>query len=254
MKSIILKGILLMAVLSLSTEGMMAQGFLKKLQKSVESVAATSASENQSEQTQPADSVDIKELLANPPAYSIKKVILTDESGEKITNEDGTIKYHYLVVDDNTGKVCTAEHSKKIVNARLKAFGTILAKVGASAAYGALGGLLAKDKKAAISGAAMGAAVGLLASADDIKQIKELNKSLKAYKEKLEVYQKTFTEEGTPIDASINLADVEGIDFTEAEELTKSAADVKAELAESNAASESLSDGDIDAILEAETK
>ena len=47
----------------------------------------------------------------------------------------------------------------------------------------------------------------------------------------------------------INLADVEGIDFTEAEELTKSTADVKAELAESNAASESLSDVNIDEIL-----
>ena len=231
-----------MAVLSLSTEGMMAQGFLKKLQKSVESVTSTSTSENQPEEAQPADSVDIKELLANPPAYSIKKVILTNESGEKITNEDGTIKYHYLVVDDNTGKVCTAEHSKKIVNARLKAFSIIMAKIGTGAAYGALQGILAKDKKAAITGAATGAAVGLLASADDIKQIKELNKSLKAYKEKLEVYQKTFTEEGTPIDASINLKDVEGIDFTESEELTKSAADVKAELMASNEAEELLGD------------
>ena len=103
-----------------------------------------------------------------------------------------------------------------------------------------------KDKKAAIAGAATGAAAGLLASADDIKQIKKLNKSLKAYKKQLEAYQKTFTEEGTPIDASINLADVDGIDFTEAEELTKSAADVKAELAESSAASESLDDVDFD--------
>ena len=231
-----------MAVLSLSTEGMMAQGFLKKLQKSVESVTSKSASENQSEQAQPADSVDIKELLANPPAYSLKKVILTNENGENITNEDGTIKYHYLVVDDYTGKVCTAEHSKKIVNARLKAFGTILAKVGAGAAYGALGGLLANDKEAALIGAGAGAVTGLLASADDIKQVKKLNKSLKAYKEKLEIYQKTFTEEGTPIDASINLKDVEGIDFTESEELTKSAADVKAELAASNEAEESLGD------------
>lgn len=222
----------------------MAQGFLKKLKKGVESVTSTNASENQSEQ--PADSVDVKDLLANPPAYSIKKVVLTNENGEKITNEDGTVKYHYLVVDDNTGKVCTVEHSKKIVNARLKAFGTILAKVGGGAAVGALQGLLVKDKKAAIAGAATGAAAGLLASADDITQIKKLNKSLKAYKKQLEVYQKTFTEEGTPIDASINLADVDGIDFTEAEELTKSAADVKAELAESSAASESLEDINFD--------
>lgn len=244
MKSLILKGIVLMAMLSFNTEGVMAQGFLKKLKKSVESVTSTNTSENQTEQ--PADSVDVKDLLANPPAYSIKKVVLTDEKGEKITNEDGTIKYHYLVVDDNTGKVCTAEHSKKIVNARLKAYGTILAKVGTSAAMGALGGLMQKDKKAAIAGAATGAAVGLLASADEMKQIKELNKSLKAYKKQLEVYQKTFTEEGTPIDASINLADVEGIDFTEAEEVTKSTADVKAELAESIAASESLEDIDFD--------
>ena len=244
MKSLILKGILLVAVLSFNAEGVMAQSFLKKLKKGVESVTSTKVSETQSEQ--PTDSVDVKELLANPPAYSIKKVILTDENGEKIMNEDGTVKYHYLVIDDNTGKVCTAEHSKKIVNARLKSFGTILAKVGGGAAVGALGGLLKKDKKAALKGAAIGAAAGLFASTDDMKKIKALNKSLKEYKKQLEVYQKTFTEEGTPIDASINLADVEGFDFTEAEELTKSASDVKAELAESNAASESLDDVDFD--------
>lgn len=243
MKSVIMKGILLMTVLSFSIEGSMAQGFLKKLKKGVEAVTETTTSENQSEQ--PTDSVDVKDLLANPPAYSIKKVVLTNENGEKITNEDGTVKYHYLVVDDNTGKVCTAEHSKKIVNARLKSFGTILAKVGGGAAVGLASGLLQKDKKAAIAGAATGAAAGLLASSDDIKQIKKLNKSLKAYKEKLEVYQKTFTEEGTPIDASINLKDVEGIDFTESEELTKSAADVKAELAASSEAAESLDDVDL---------
>ncbi|MBE6281992.1 MAG: hypothetical protein E7095_08060 [Bacteroides sp.] len=246
MKSLILKAFVLMAVLSLSSEGVMAQGFLKKLKKSVESVTSTSTSEEQSKQEQPADSVDVKDLLANPPAYSIKKVVLTDENGEKIMNEDGTVKYHYLVIDDNTGKACTAEHSKKIVNARLKSYGKILAKVGSGAAIGALGGLLQKDKKAAIKGAAIGAATGILASGDDIKQIKKLNKSLKAYKKQLEIYQKTFTEEGTPIDASINLADVEGIDFTEAEVLTKSAADVRAELAESNTESESLEDVDLD--------
>lgn len=244
MKNIILKGIVLVAILSFNTEGMIAQSFLKKLKKGVESVTTTNTLENQSEQ--PADSVDVKDLLANPPVYSIKRVVLTNEKGEEITNEDGTIKYHYLVVDDNTGKVCTAEHSKKIVNAKLKAYGTILAKVGSNAALGALGGILQKDKKAAIAGAATGAAVGLLASADDIKQIKTMNKSLKAYKKQLEVYQKTFTEEGTPIDASINLADVDGIDFTEAEVLTKSAADVKADLAESSAVAESLDDVNFD--------
>ena len=92
MKSLILKGILLVAVLSFNAEGVMAQSFLKKLKKGVESVTSTKVSETQSEQ--PTDSVDVKELLANPPAYSIKKVILTDENGEKIMNEDGTVKYH----------------------------------------------------------------------------------------------------------------------------------------------------------------
>lgn len=246
MKSLILRGMLLVAALSFNAEGVVAQGFLKKLKKGVESVTSTNTSETQSGQEQPTDSVDVKELLANPPAYSIKKVVLTDENGEKITNEDGTVKYHYLVIDDNTGKVCTAEHSKKIVNARLKSFGTILAKVGGSAAVGALGGLLKKDKKAALKGAAIGAAAGLLASTDDIKKIKALNKSLKEYKKQLEVYQKTFTEEGTPIDASINLADVEGIDFTDTEEMTKSLAEFKAEVAESKAESESLDDVDFD--------
>ena len=47
----------------------------------------------------------------------------------------------------------------------------------------------------------------------------------------LEAYQKTFTTEGTPIDANVDLSNVDGFDFTEGESVSQSAESLKAELA-----------------------
>lgn len=65
---------------------------------------------------------------------------------------------------------------------------------------------------------------------------------MKACKKILKEYESTFTEEGTPIDASIDLTNVNGINFAECEEITKSAADVRNEFAASKTEGESLED------------
>lgn len=229
-----------------------AQGFLNKLTKGLDKVSKTAdkvgdAADVMDKATAAAgnDSAAVKKAkLLNAPQYKVNKIIQTDANGNPMLNEDGTTRYTYLVTD-NEGKVCDATVAKNMVNSRLKAYGNILAKVGTGALAGAAKGLLSGKKKDAIIGGVVGGAAGLALSANDIKTIKGLNKSLKELKNTLEVYQTNFTEEGLPKDASIDLSNVEGIDFTKCEELTKSAADVKAEL-EASVANVPTSDMDFD--------
>lgn len=238
-----------------------AQGWLKKLGKGIENVAKTgedvlekgtdvlntlSATDSTATDTTAAGKQLSKEqLLENVPHYTVKKVIELGENGDTLRNDDGTIIYKYRVFDKDD-KACDPDVAQKMVKSRLKAYGTILAKVGGGAALGALGGLMGKNKKDAIAGAAVGGLAGLAMSGPELKKIKQLNKSLKEYNKTLAAYKKTFNEEGLPIDASIDLSDVDGVDFTKSEELTKDAAEVKAELAASKLEGESLEDIDID--------
>lgn len=259
MKKIALKCLAVAALLAFGTADTQAQGFLKKLGKGIEKVASTGAdvlekstdvletvnSVTATDTTSTSNQLTTNQLLENPPHYTVKKVIETTEGGDTLRNDDGTVRYHYLVFDKDD-KACDVDAAQKMVNSRLKAYGAILAKVGGGAAVGALGGLMKKDKKQALTGAAVGGLAGLAMSGPEIAKIKELNKSLKEYKKTLAVYKNTFTEEGLPIDASIDLSNVDGIDFTKSEELTKDAAEVKAELAASKLESESLDDLDID--------
>ena len=101
------------------------------------------------------------------------------------------------------------------------------------------------SKKGAWIGAGVGAAAGVLASMNDIKAVKEQVKLMKECKKVLSAYQNTFTEEGLPMDASVDLSNVDGINFSECEEITKSAADVRAELLASQEEGESLEDVEI---------
>lgn len=267
MKKQLFKSLALAAVLALATSNVQAQGFFKKLEKGLNK--ATKAIDNGTKELDKgtkkldnltsnltttdangtattADSAKIskEDLIDNAPHYTVKKVYETAENGDTLRNDDGTIRAHYLVFDKDD-KVCDANTAQKMINSRLKAYGAIIAKVGGGAALGVAAGLLSKDKKAALTGGLTGALAGLALSSGDMKKIKELNKSLKAYKATLAAYQKTFTEEGLPIDATVDLSNVDGIDFTKADELTKEAAEVKAELAASKAAGESLEDLDI---------
>lgn len=158
--------------------------------------------------------------------YSVKKVIETDENGNQLLNDDGTVKYYYLVIDNN-GNVCDATTAQAMVKFRNKAYRKIILNV----ALG--GGLGAYEGKGKLEGILAGTLTGVLTSVEDIATIFTLNKQLKTLKKTLVAYKKTFTDEGLPIDPSVDLSDVDGIDFTKSEELTKTAADVKAELAAS---------------------
>lgn len=199
MKKLILKGLVLLAILSFNTVDASAQGFLKKLKKGAEAVVS-----NNAEAEQPVDSIAVNDLLENVPVYQVNKVVFTDKDGKELTNEDGSVKYAFFVVDSITGKVCTVDHAKKIVNARLKEVGKILGKVGGGAL---LGGLASGDAKGALVGAGAGAAKSI--ADGDFKRIGILNKSLKKYKDVLEDYEKTFTDVGTPKDANVDLKDYE---------------------------------------------
>ena len=247
MKKIFFKSIAIAITTSLfCTTSLSAQGFLNKLKKATDKVesdsktvasvtGATTASTEQG-----TDSISPKEFLEKAPSYTVKKVIETDSLGKAITNEDGTTRYSYLLIDKD-GKVCEKNAVRKHLNSALKSGTFILLKVGGGATAGALAGKkIGGSKKSAWIGAGVGAAAGLLGSANDIKAVKQQIKLMKECKKVLKAYEKTFTEEGTPIDASIDLANVDGINFTECEEITKSAADVKNEFLASKTAGESL--------------
>lgn len=255
MKHTLLKYVAITMAISFYATGVSAQGFLNKLKKAtekvesvsktVESVTGSTSTDQQSDGQQATDSISPKDFLENAPSYTVKKVIETDSLGQTITNEDGTTKYKYLLINKD-GKVCEKNAVKKHLNSALKSGAFILLKVGGGATAGALIGKKAGgSKKNAWIGAGVGAAAGLLGSAKDIKAVKKQVKLMKECKKLLKVYEKTFTEEGTPIDASIDLANVEGINFNECEEITKSAADVKNEFLASKTEGESLDDVEI---------
>lgn len=246
MKTVLLKNVVVTLVVGLATTTVSAQGFLKKLQKAadkVESVTKTveAVTGSATADEQPSDSISPSDFLTTVPLYQVKKVIETDEVGAVITNEDGTTKYKYLLIDKD-GKVCDRKTAKKHLNSALKSGSLILLKIGGGAAGGALLGKKAGGGKGALIGAGVGAAAGLLASSGDIKKVKEQMKLMKACKKVLKEYENTFTEEGTPIDASIDLTNVNGINFAECEEITKSAADVRNEFAASRTEGETLED------------
>lgn len=263
MKKHVFKCLAIAAAMTFAASDVQAQGFFKKLEKGLNKATKAidngtkeldkvttnltgnaNATQDNNQTSSDTAKISKEDLIDNAPHYTVKKVYETAENGDTLRNDDGTIRAHYLVFDKDN-KACDANTARKMINSRLKAYGNILAKVGGGAAIGVAAGLLSKDKKSALTGGLTGALAGLALSAGDMKKIKELNKSLKAYKTTLEAYQKTFTEEGLPIDATVDLSNVDGIDFTKADELTKEAAEVKAELAASKAAGESLEDLDI---------
>lgn len=251
MKKILLKGVVLMSLAFFCSVNVSAQGFFKKLKSAVEKVESVTKTingdtdEKSTEQQSANDSISTKDFLENAPYYSVKKVIETDSLGNTIINEDGTTRYKYLLIDKN-GNVCAANTAKKHLNSALKSGAFILLKVGGGAtAGGLLGKKLGGSKKGAWIGAGVGAAAGVLASMNDIKAVKKQVKLMKECKKVLSAYQNTFTEEGFPLDAAADLSNVDGINFTECEEITKSAADVRAELLASKTEGDSLEDVDL---------
>lgn len=229
--------------------------FLKKLGKTldkgietVDKILPDESTENASADSTANDSVPSpKEFLEQSPNYSLKKVTLTDAEGNVLKNEDGTIQSKILVIDKD-GKVCDRDIAKKHMNAALKSGTIILAKVAATTTGGAIAGKKIGGKKGALVGALAGTGAGLLISAGDIKKVNQQITLMKECKKLLAAYEKNFTVEGEPIDATADLKDIEGFDFTALGEVQKSTEDIKNEFAASKNTSGSLEDIDLDNI------
>jgi hypothetical protein len=123
----------------------------------------------------------------------------------------------------------------------LKSASIILLKIGGTTTVGGILGKKAGGKKGALIGSAAGFALGTVLSASDIQNVKKKTKELKAYKQALDKYQTTFTEEGLPRDAEADLSD-----YVDCEELTQDARVVQAQIKESIEQGKGMSLGDID--------
>ena len=236
MRKNIFKSVAVLAMLTMGTTTISAQGFLKNLSKGVDKVSkateqVVNTASNVAEKL-PTDTAEQKKIdWSKIPVFTTTSISEVDEEGKPVLNEDGTPRVRVFLVDQ-FGNKRSAESVKAQHQAISKAIGTVLKKVGVGAGLGALTQVTSSgkiDSKTAIAGG-VGAGVGLLASADDLKLIKKHKKSLKDQEKLIEVYQKTFTAEGTPVDAKADLSKVDGIDFTKGESVSMASAEVKAML------------------------
>jgi hypothetical protein len=219
MKKNVINFVAIVALLFLASSSVSAQGFLKKLTKKAEQLTSTSADSANT------DTASVKPLKWDKiPIYHAEKRAVTNADGTPMKNEDGTPMYRVLLVDQ-FNNVRSAEAVKEQHKKLNKAIGNILLKVGGGAALGVAGGLLASKGKAGggIIGGVAGAAAGLALSAKDIKAAKEQKKSLKAQEELIAKYQENFTSEGTPVNASVDVSKIEGLDIREGVSMTAEA-------------------------------
>lgn len=192
---------------------------LDEVSKAADATPSTASSLTDGGTAAASDSVSI--AWDKIPVFSAKRVNMTDENGNPALLEDGTQDYRVLLVDQfgNKRSAQSVKAQIDIINQRVLA---ILAKVGLGAGIGAL--------QNGLSGAAVGAGMGALASIDDISMAKKQKKSLKQQKILLAEYQKNFTEEGKPINAKVDPTKLEGLDLKEDNALSMTAADIKKEL------------------------
>ena len=248
MKGLFFKSLTLVVLFVSYSANSNAQGFFGKLKKAAESVTKTVVSERSEDVPADTIQIDTKEYLANLPSYSVKRVIEKDSLENEIKNNDGTIRYKYLLIDKD-GKVCDKNTAKKHLNNALKSGGKILLKVGGGAAAGAATALLVGgSKKESFIAGGVCAPPGLLASSGDIKEIRKQVKLMKECKNVLAAYEKTFTDEGEPKDATVDLTNVDGINFADCEVITKDAKEVQVEMLaskERGASMEDVSDEDL---------
>ena len=192
---------------------------LDEVSKAADATPSTASSLTDGGTAAASDSVSI--AWDKIPVFSAKRVNMTDENGNPVLLEDGTQDYRVLLVDQfgNKRSAQSVKAQIDIINQRVLA---ILAKVGLGAGIGAL--------QNGLSGAAVGAGMGALASIDDISMAKKQKKSLKQQKILLAEYQKNFTEEGKPINAKVDPTKLAGLDLKEDNALSMTAADIKKEL------------------------
>lgn len=196
----------------------------------------TSASSSSSS----ADSAKTRSVLLDETiSYTAKVTYKTDENGDTLKNDDGTLKKFVYIYDSN-GNAVDATTAKKMVSSRLKAYWAIIGKVTGGAAIGVASAFLGGNKKDALEAGLAGGLAGLALSGDDMSKVKKLNKQLKKYREVIDDYQSNFNDEGTPKDASVDLAKI----YPDAEVVTKSASAIDAEIAASKEQVDPLEDFD----------
>ena len=167
-------------------------------------------------------------------------VYLKDEAGNDVLNADGTKAYRVYLVNQKGQKITSeaaAAQSKQINKAIL----TIAGKVGLGAAIGGLSG--GKE------GVLVGVATGLGMSVSDIMLIVKLKKDINKQKKVLEAYQKSFDEEGKPLDASVDPAKIKDLSID-----TKNAVSDTAEKLKGELLTEAPTNESIDALIGAVTK
>lgn len=214
-----------------------AQGFLKKAKAAVSS--ATSSSSDATT-TAAADTTSNKLNKDDIPVYHCEMVYLKDEAGNDVLNADGTKAYRVYLVNQKGQKITSeaaAAQSKQINKAIL----TIAGKVGLGAAIGGLSG--GKE------GVLVGVATGLGMSVSDIMLIVKLKKDINKQKKVLEAYQKSFDEEGKPLDASVDPAKIKDLLID-----TKNAVSDTAEKLKGELLTEAPTNESIDALIGAVTK
>lgn len=222
MKKKIIKSIAICAMIMFANQ-IYAQSFLTKLSSTLDQATETiSQITGSSSSTDNSDTVSVKPLKWDRiPVYHVEKRVLTFEDGTPKTNSDGTPIVRILLVDQ-FNNIRSAEAVKEQQKKLNKAITNILLKVGGGAAIGVAGGLLASKGKTegGIIGGVVGAATGLALSSNDIKAAKAHKKSLKQQEQLIARYQDNFTSEGTPIDASIDVSKIEGLDITDGVSMT----------------------------------
>ena len=219
-----------------------SQKWLEKLNKGLDKtneILNSLSGSTEQQPAQPTDTIDAKAFLNEVPSFEVKKLTILNENGDTARYEDGSIQYRYLVYDKD-GNVCHPETAKKLTNSALKSGAIILGKLAAGAAAG-WGASKIFDLKNNWATILAGIGIAGISSIDDIKNIKAKTKELKAYKQALEKYQATFTEEGLPRDAEADLSD-----YADCEELTQDALVVQAQIKESLERGDGMSLEEID--------
>lgn len=219
MKNVIFRTLLILAGMTFCAANASAQGFFDRIGKGLDKVgnALETVNEVLGTDTQPTDtlqvtaedSVAIQETLAELPSYRVVQLVETDANGDTIRNEDQTVRYTYRVLNQND-EVCDPNTAKKHLQEALKSGGLVLAKVtGGALGGGELTKLFGDSELGKWIGRAGGAILGAFLARDDIKNFREQLGLRKDYLRLVSDYQKTFTDEGVPVDASADLSDYE---------------------------------------------
>ena len=217
-----------------------AQGFLKGLMKKKETKTETTE-QISSDTTQVKSKINAKDI----PAYKAQKVYVTDESGLRVKNEDGTDKYIVELIRTSDGTRVSPEAAQEQSRQINKA---ILAIAGKAAVTTGIGALQGGGK-----GALIGLATGLGLSVDDIILIVKLKKDINKQKKALEVYRQSFDEEGNPTTAEIDSKTLKTLGISEENAVEKSTAQIQEELSKPEYTTMPKNES-IDALLEAATK